>query len=169
LNQILQDRLNPVSDKSQSSGIPAARLRLNDKVMQIRNNYQKEVFNGDIGILTQVDREDQEVWVRFDEERFVSYDFSELDELTLAYCISVHKSQGSEYPCVVLPVLTSQYVMLQRNLLYTAVTRAKELVVLVGTKKAIAIAVRNNRAAERNTLLKERLQQAEREGQVSMK
>ncbi len=82
--------------------------------MQIRNNYQKEVFNGDIGILTQVDREDQEVWVRFDEDRYVSYDFSELDELTLAYCISVHKSQGSEYPCVVLPVLTSQYVMLQR-------------------------------------------------------
>lgn len=159
LNEILQEQLNPLPPGVKTSGIPAARLRLGDKVMQIRNNYQKEVFNGDIGILEQVDREDQEVMVRFDDDRFTAYDFSELDELTLAYCISVHKSQGSEYPCVVLPVLTSQYIMLQRNLLYTAVTRAKQLVVLVGTKKAIAIAVRNNRAAERNTALKERLRE----------
>jgi len=157
LNQLLQDAINPVNPRRKESGIPAARLRLGDKVMQLRNNYQKEVFNGDIGILEKVNREDQLVEVRFDEERLVQYDFTELDELTLAYCISVHKSQGSEYPCVVLPVLTSQYVMLQRNLLYTAVTRARQLVVLVGTNRAVGIAIHNNRAAQRNTALKERL------------
>ena len=157
LNQLLQDSLNPKKPRKRENGIPGERLRQGDKVMQLRNNYQKEVFNGDIGILEMLDREDQLVEVRFDEDRLVAYDFAELDELTLAYCISVHKSQGSEYPCVVLPVLTSQYVMLQRNLLYTAVTRAKQLVVLVGTNRAIAIAVRNNRAAQRNTALRERL------------
>ena len=112
--------------------------------MQIRNNYDKEVFNGDMGRIMALDLVDQALAVRIDDQD-VAYDFSELDELVHAYAVSVHKTQGSEYRAVVVPVLTSHYVMLQRNLLYTAVTRAKELVVLVGTRRAIGIAVGNNK------------------------
>jgi exodeoxyribonuclease V alpha subunit len=124
--------------------------------MQIRNNYDKEVFNGDIGRLTKIDQENQEIWVNFD-GRFVVYDYSELEELVLAYAISVHKSQGNEYPAVIMPVMIQHFILLQRNLIYTAVTRAKRVVVLVGTKKALAIGIKNNKPQLRYSYLKERL------------
>ncbi len=124
--------------------------------MQIRNNYDKDVFNGDIGRIKRFDSENQEVVIIFD-GRDVVYDYSELDEVVLAYAVSVHKSQGSEYPCVVIPIMTQHYVLLQRNLLYTAITRGKKLVVIVGSKKALAIAVKNNRTVKRYTHLTERL------------
>jgi exodeoxyribonuclease V alpha subunit len=124
--------------------------------MQIRNNYDKDVFNGDLGRIRKIDEENQEVGVEVD-GRVVTYDFSELDELVLAYAATVHKAQGSEYPAVVFPLLTQHYVMLQRNLLYTAMTRARKLVVIVGSRKALAIAVRNNQIQKRYTLLGERL------------
>ncbi|MCL5980917.1 MAG: AAA family ATPase [Firmicutes bacterium] len=133
---------------------------LGDKVMQIRNNYQKEVFNGDIGSITYLNLEDGELTVCYPDVsglREVLYDLAELEELVLSYAVSVHKSQGSEYPVVILPVVTQHYVLLQRNLLYTAITRAKELVVLVGTRKALAIAVRNNKVETRYTRLAARL------------
>jgi exodeoxyribonuclease V alpha subunit len=153
LNQDLQEALNPRGAEVIRSG---RRFRLGDRVMQIRNNYEKEVYNGDIGWISRVDLEEQALTVRYEEgER--AYDFSELDELALAYAISVHKSQGSEYPVVVLPLHTSHYVMLQRNLLYTALSRGKALVVVVGTKEAVAIALRNVQVRQRYTLLAARL------------
>jgi exodeoxyribonuclease V alpha subunit len=124
--------------------------------MQIRNNYDKDVYNGDIGRIVSIDREAQEVAVNFDGKP-VSYDFADLDEIVLAYAVSVHKSQGSEYPVVVMPLLTQHYLLLQRNLLYTAITRGKKLVVIIGTKKALGIAIRNNKQQLRYTRLKERL------------
>jgi exodeoxyribonuclease V alpha subunit len=128
--------------------------------MQIRNNYPKEVYNGDIGVIRAVDAEGGQVAVAFPDAagpRIVAYERDEVDELVLAYATTVHKSQGSEYPVVVMPVSTQHYLMLQRHLLYTAVTRAKKLVVLVGTKKALAIAVRNNKLEERFSRLADRL------------
>ena len=154
LNIELQKELNPSKDEIVRAG---KTFKKGDKVMQIRNNYDKDIYNGDIGRIIKIDREEQEVAVNFD-GKFVSYDFSELDELVLAYATSVHKAQGSEYPCVVMPVLIQHFMLLQRNLLYTGITRGKRLVVLVGTKKALAIAVRNNKPQLRYTLLKERLQ-----------
>ena len=124
--------------------------------MQIRNNYVKAVFNGDIGFVSAVNTEDSELTVSFD-DRTVTYDISELDELVLAYATTIHKSQGSEFPYVVMPLMMSHYMMLQRNLLYTGVTRAKKGLILVGEKKAIYIAVKNNKIVERNTRLAERL------------
>ena len=124
--------------------------------MQIRNNYEKEVFNGDIGSVESVDREERTLSVRFD-DRSVTYDVSELDELVLAYAATIHKSQGSEYPIVVIPILMNHYVMLQRNLLYTGITRAKKILVLVGTRKALGYAVRNVTVENRNTMLRERI------------
>jgi exodeoxyribonuclease V alpha subunit len=124
--------------------------------MQIRNNYDKEVYNGDMGHITGLDAIEQQVVVSIDGKP-VAYDFLELDELTHAYAVSIHKSQGSEFPVVVIPVLTTHYMMLQRNLLYTAVTRARRLVVLVGQPRAIGLAVRNNQVAARYTGLTERL------------
>jgi exodeoxyribonuclease V alpha subunit len=124
--------------------------------MQIKNNYEKEVFNGDIGRIVGIDLEEQKLMVKF-EDRVINYDWSELDELVLAYAISIHKSQGSEYPAVVIPLLPQHYIMLQRNLLYTAITRAKRLVVLVGSKRAIAIAIKNNKVQFRYTNLGPRL------------
>jgi exodeoxyribonuclease V alpha subunit len=154
LNRLLQERLNPGG-----SGLTRGTRTLaeGDKVMQIRNNYDKEVFNGDIGIVAQVDRTHGRIWVRFEESQ-VEYSAAELDELVLAYAISVHKSQGSEYPAVILPLVTQHYLMLQRNLLYTGITRARRLVVLVGSHKALAIAVKNDQVRHRHTGLKERLQ-----------
>ena len=125
--------------------------------MQIRNNYAKDVFNGDIGAISRIDRDNQKIRVKY-EGRGVDYDFLELDELVLAYAVSVHKSQGSEYGAVILPVMTQHYVLLQRNLIYTGVTRAKELVVIIGTKQALAIALRNDRPQKRMTLLCNRMQ-----------
>ena len=121
-----------------------------DKVMQLRNNYEKEVFNGDIGIITGKDEKENSIIIDIN-NKHVKYDFTELDELTLAYAITVHKSQGSEYPCVILPLSTSHFIMLQRNLLYTAITRAKEIMILVGSKKAAEQAIRNNRVVQRYT------------------
>lgn len=153
LNAELQTLLNPEGEAITRGG---RSFRTGDKVMQIRNNYEKEVFNGDIGRAVGIDLEEQKLLVRF-EDRVVSYEWSDLDELVLAYAISIHKSQGSEYPAVVVPLLSQHYVMLQRNLLYTAITRAKRLVILVGSKRAIAMAVRNNKVQHRYTALSARL------------
>ncbi len=155
LNQALQEAINPGSFGLRRGGFI---YRTNDKVMQIRNNYDKEVFNGDIGTVSFVDMEDRTLKVLF-EGREVEYDISELDELVLAYATTIHKSQGSEYPIVVMPVMMNHYVMLQRNLVYTGITRAKKILVIVGTKKALALAVKNVTVTERNTRLKEYLQQ----------
>ena len=125
--------------------------------MQIRNNYEKEVFNGDIGRIARIDSEAQEVIIVFD-SREVVYDYPDLDEIVLAYAVSVHKSQGSEYPAVIIPILTQHYVLLQRNLIYTAVTRGRELVVMVGTKKALAIGIKNQKTQKRYTYLRQRLE-----------
>ena len=124
--------------------------------MQLKNNYDKDIFNGDIGNILRIDRENQEVIINFDGKK-VTYEYSDLDEIDLAYAISVHKSQGSEYPVVIIPILTQHYILLQRNLIYTAVTRGKNLVVMVGTKKALAISVKNNKTQKRYTCLKYRL------------
>ena len=153
LNGFMQEHLNPEQRAVQRG---ARLFKIGDKVMQIRNNYDKDVFNGDIGRLTKIDQENQEIWVNFD-GRFVVYDFSELEELVLAYAISVHKSQGNEYPAVVLPVMIQHFILLQRNLIYTAVTRAKRVVVLIGTRKALAIGIKNNKPQLRHSFLKERL------------
>ena len=153
LNLELQKALNPGEEGVFRGG---RHFKVNDKVMQIVNNYDKEVYNGDIGRIASIDEEEKEVKVIMD-DREVVYDYSDLDELVHAYAVSVHKSQGSEYPAVVIPILTQHYVLLQRNLLYTGVTRGKKLVVIVGTKKAMAIAVKNNRTENRFTLLKQRL------------
>ncbi|HEV8376344.1 MAG TPA: ATP-dependent RecD-like DNA helicase [Candidatus Polarisedimenticolia bacterium] len=131
-------------------------LRLGDRVMQIRNNYQIDVFNGDIGRIEALDPENRQVHVRFD-DRTIAYDTADLDELVLAYACSIHKAQGSEYPCVVIPLHTQHFVMLQRNLLYTALTRGKRLVVIVGSRKALALAVQNNRIEERYSRLAQRM------------
>lgn len=153
LNMALQTVLNPGQVSLNRSGYS---FRQGDRVMQLRNNYDKEVFNGDLGYIERVDMEDRTLFVCFD-GRMVEYDVSELDELTLAYATTIHKSQGSEYPIVVMPVLMTHYVMLQRNLIYTGITRAKKICVLVGTKKALSFAIRNLSVLKRNTKLKERL------------
>jgi exodeoxyribonuclease V alpha subunit len=153
LNLALQDALNPSGITLEMGGRV---FRVKDKVMQIKNNYDKDVFNGDIGRIRSIDRENAEIRVEFD-GRGVTYDFAGLEELVHAYAITIHKSQGSEYPAVVFPLMTQHFMMLQRNLVYTAVTRAKKLVVIVGSKKALAIAIRNNKIQSRFTLLKERL------------
>ena len=131
-------------------------LQEGDKVMQIKNNYDKDVYNGDIGTIFRIDGEEMKLIVKMD-NGLVSYDFAESDELVHAYAVSIHKSQGSEYPAVVIPILTQHYVMLQRNLLYTGITRGKKLVVIVGTKKALAIAVKNDKTRRRWTRLSARL------------
>ncbi len=155
LNAELQKHLNPSGDEL----VRGARIfRTGDKVMQIRNNYDKDVYNGDIGRIASISLEEHEVSVDFD-GKVATYDFTDLDEIMLAYAVSVHKSQGSEYPVVIVPVLTQHYLLLQRNLLYTAVTRGKKLVILIGTKKALAIAIRNNKPQQRYTKLKELLVQ----------
>ncbi|MCD7737972.1 MAG: DUF4186 family protein, partial [Lachnospiraceae bacterium] len=153
LNQLLQEAMNPTNIFLKRGG---TQYRLHDKVMQIKNDYDKEVFNGDIGIVVRVDTEDGELIVDFD-GREVTYDVTELDELVLAYATTIHKAQGSEYSIVVMPFTMSHYVMLQRNLLYTGVTRAKKILVLIGEKKAISYAVRNETTTSRNTKLAERL------------
>ncbi len=153
LNQELQTRLNP-------TGLAVERgsrvLRVNDRVMQLRNNYDLDVFNGDIGRIVSINTEAKELMVAMD-DRTVGYTFAELDELTLAYAGSIHKSQGSEYPCVVMPLHTQHFVLLQRNLLYTAVTRGRRLVIVVGSRRALRRAVDHADAAQRSTLLAQRL------------
>ncbi|MEW5719023.1 MAG: ATP-dependent RecD-like DNA helicase [Chloroflexota bacterium] len=156
LNRALQDALNPAEERKREWRHGSRVFRIGDKVLQTRNNYDKQVFNGDLGRVVEIDAEEQRIVVNFDGAR-VEYEFGEADELVHAFAMSVHKSQGSEYRAVVIPLLTQHFMMLQRNLLYTAVTRAKELVVLVGTTKAIAIAVKNNKIAQRNSRLEKRL------------
>jgi exodeoxyribonuclease V alpha subunit len=166
LNKMLQKALNPADRRKNEVTIHGITFRSGDKVMQIRNNYQKEVYNGDIGRITKLNLEEGELIVAYRDagiSRPVVYNFSELDELTLSYATSVHKSQGSEYPVIVMPVITQHYLLLQRNLLYTGITRARKLVVLVGTKKALAIAIRNNRAEERYSFLDSRLNREDEE------
>jgi len=159
LNVRLQTELNPAR-----TGEPVVekfgwQFRIRDKVLQTENNYDKEVFNGDIGQVIMIDAIEGEVTVRF-EQRQVAYDYGELDELTLAYAITIHKSQGSEFPAVVIPLAMQHYLLLQRNLIYTAVTRGRQLVVLVGQGKALATAVRNNRTENRFSGLLARLKMA---------
>jgi len=161
LNQLLQAAVNPpVKDYKGNPGPELHRggyaFRAGDKVMQIKNNYDKEVFNGDIGTIEKIDPEDRTLTVRFD-DRSIEYDATELDEMILAYATTVHKAQGAEYPIVVMPVMMTHFMMLQRNLLYTGVTRAKKTLVLVGQKKAVGYCVRNVTVDKRNTLLAERL------------
>ena len=150
LNDALQNLLNPSSHPFHRAG---KRFHVNDKVMQIRNNYNKKVFNGDVGQVQYIDLEEQIMVITFD-GKTVEYDFSELDEVVLAYAVSIHKYQGSECPCIVIPVHTSHYKLLHRNLIYTGITRGKKRVILIGTKKAVAIAVRNNEVQKRYTGLK---------------
>lgn len=153
LNIELQNALNPTGPSLAHGGYT---FRQGDKVMQIRNNYDKNVFNGDIGYITAVDQNERTLTVTFD-SRPIEYDITELDEIVLAYAITIHKSQGSEFPVVVMPVTMKHFVMLQRNLIYTGITRAKKICVLVGTTKALAYAIRQNTVSKRNTMLKERL------------
>ena len=156
LNVLLQAALNPETACVQRG---ERRFLLGDKVMQTRNNYEKDVYNGDIGRICYLNMEERELTVRYD-DRNVLYAFDELDDILPAYAISVHKSQGSEYRAVVLPILTQHYVLLQRNLLYTAVTRGRDLVIIVGTPKALAMAVKNNHTQRRYTWLARRLKVA---------
>ncbi len=156
LNAVLQKALNPSQRPLMRMG---RTFHIQDKVMQLKNNYQKEVYNGDIGVITSIDWEEEQLLVSFDEQAVV-YEFHELDELVLAYAVSIHKYQGSECDCVIIPVHTTHFKMLNKNLLYTAITRGKKQVLLVGTKKALVIAVKNAEAAGRYTGLKRRLSQA---------
>ena len=153
LNAVLQNKVNPRGKQVERFG---RNYRDGDRVMQIRNNYDKEVFNGDIGRITKVDPDQQQITVTFDNKR-VTYDFSEIDELVHSYASTIHKSQGSEFPAVVVVLATQHFKMLQRNLLYTAITRGRQLVCLVGSMKAIDMAIRNNEIKLRRTGLRERL------------
>lgn len=157
LNALLQAALNPPEPGRAEVRFGATLFRAGDRVLQLRNNYDLDVYNGDIGEVTAIDSVDQLLTVRFDGVRDVAYDFGLLDELALAYAISVHKAQGAEYPCIVMPLLTQHYALLQRNLVYTGITRARRLVVLAGDRQALAIAVRNNTVADRYTGLARRL------------
>lgn len=157
LNQRLQDVLNPAREGKAEVRHSSRVFRRGDRVMQTRNDYDRQIFNGDLGVIESIDSEDHVLMVNFD-ERLVPCEALQLEELVHAYAISIHKSQGSEFPVVVIPLLMQHYMMLQRNLVYTAVTRARKLVVMVGDRKAIGMAVRNNKISQRNTHLKERLQ-----------
>jgi len=156
LNQVMQEALNPANNGPEVERFGWT-FRIGDRVIQNENNYNRDVFNGDLGLVEKINRIEQLMTVNFD-GRPVEYDFSDLDELSLAYVLSIHKSQGSEFPCVVIPLHTQHYLMLKRNLLYTAVTRGKQLVMIVGTKKAIRMAVRREDAGQRCTALMKRLQ-----------
>jgi exodeoxyribonuclease V alpha subunit len=160
LNERLQEKLNPPANNRPERRLFGTVFRLGDKVMQTQNNYDKDVYNGDIGFIQSMDVIEQNLIVSFD-GRSVTFDWSEADQLSLAYVISVHKAQGSEFPVVVMPIVTQHYTMLQRNLLYTAITRARKLCVLAGSRRAISMAVRNNKVAQRFTALEWRLLQSQ--------
>ena len=151
LNEVLQKKLNPSYEPLVKLG---RTFHVNDKVMQLRNNYDLDVYNGDVGYIRHIDREEHELIVEID-GRDIIYDFTDLDQLTLAYSVSIHKYQGSECPCIIIPVHTSHYMMLYRNLIYTGITRGKKLVILVGSKKALYMAVSNDKAVKRFTGLRE--------------
>jgi exodeoxyribonuclease V alpha subunit len=154
LNLLFQSWLNPTGVSVEKGG---RIMRVGDKVMQIRNNYDKEVFNGDVGRIVRIATEERQIWVRH-EGREVLYEANEIDELVLAYAMTVHKSQGSEYQVVVLPLHGQHFLMLRRNLLYTAVTRARSLVVVVGSERALRMAVQRNDTRARASRLCQRLQ-----------
>ena len=156
LNERLQEKLNPPASNKPERKLYGIVFRVGDKVMQTQNNYDKDVYNGDIGFIQQIDVVEQEMRVDYD-DRHVTYDWSDADQLTLAYAVSVHKAQGSEFPVVVMPIVTQHYPMLQRNLLYTGITRARKLCVLAGNRRAIGISVRNNKVTQRFTALAWRL------------
>tara|TARA_Y100001970_G_C14111295_1_gene791015 strand:- start:814 stop:1317 length:504 start_codon:yes stop_codon:yes gene_type:complete len=153
LNKKIQEKINFKSKGIEYRGII---YRVGDKVMQQQNDYDKRVFNGDLGHIVRYDEDTNEIFVRFDNS-IVSYDYKELDQLSLAYAITVHKSQGSEYSAVILPITSHHFVMLQRNLLYTAITRGKKLVVLIGTETAVKMAVKNEGTLRRYTGLRNQL------------
>lgn len=156
LNELLQERLNPLARAGAEIVRGRVRFRPGDRVLQLKNNYDKDVFNGDLGWITEVDPDEGELAAEID-GRIVPYDVTELDELALAYAVSVHKSQGSEYPAVVVPIVSAHYIMLRRNLLYTALTRARKLAVLIGGERSVGMAVKNAEAGKRWTWLRERL------------
>ncbi|MEV6625595.1 ATP-binding domain-containing protein [Amycolatopsis sp. NPDC051106] len=161
LNTMLQEALTPHRDDIGERRYGGRVFRVGDKVTQLRNNYDKGtagVFNGTLGVVTAISAADQTLTVRTDEDEEINYDFAELDELGHAYAVTIHRSQGSEYPAVVLPLTMSSWMMLQRNLLYTGITRAKTLLILVGSGKALAAAVRTPGAGRRHTALTHRLQ-----------
>jgi exodeoxyribonuclease V alpha subunit len=156
LNVRLQNELNPARADEPVVEKFGWQFRPRDKVIQTENDYDKDVFNGDIGQVVKIDPVEREVTIQFD-QREVVYDFGELDEVSLAYAITIHKSQGSEFPAVVIPLATQQYLLLQRNLVYTGITRGKKLVVLIGQRKALGMAVKNNRTENRFSGLLARL------------
>lgn len=153
LNYMLQNYLNPENIENSKITISGTTFKINDRVMQIRNNYDKFVFNGDIGIIESIDLTDKVLTVNF-QEKIIEYEFDELSELVLAYSISIHKSQGSEYPAVIIPIFMQHFMLLQRNLIYTGLTRAKKLCIFIGQSKALAIAIRNTKGTKRITFLK---------------
>jgi exodeoxyribonuclease V alpha subunit len=160
LNALLQEELTPYREGQPERRYGGRVFRVGDKVTQLRNNYDKGaagIFNGTVGVITAISLEDSKLTVRTDEDESVGYGFDELDELAHAYAVTIHRAQGSEYPAVVIPLTTSSWVMLQRNLLYTAITRAKKLVVLAGSRRALAAAVRTAGAGRRHTALTHRL------------
>ena len=157
LNKVLQQLINPAAENKAELARGDSILRVSDRVMQLKNDYNKEVFNGDLGIVRAIDFTEKEVTIDFD-GRDVTYDYADLNELTLAWATSIHKSQGSEYPVVILPLYTQHYIMLSRNLFYTGITRAKKLALIVGSEKAVAIAVKQVKQQQRYTRLRERLE-----------
>jgi exodeoxyribonuclease V alpha subunit len=148
LNTVLQRALNPPRQSEAAAERFGWRFQARDKVIQTENNYKKEAFNGDIGTIEKIDPVEQEVSVRYD-DRLVTYDYGELDEVSLAYAITIHKSQGSEFPAVVIPVAMQHFMLLERNLIYTGITRARKFLVVVGQKKALGLAVRNDQSRKR--------------------
>jgi exodeoxyribonuclease V alpha subunit len=157
LNKLLQEALNPEAPGKIEKRFGMNLFRTGDRVIQLRNNYDLDVYNGDVGVVAAIDHGEEQLHVQFDDGRTVPYDFAILDELALAYALSVHKSQGGEYPAIVLPMLMQHYAMLQRNLLYTAVTRARQVAVIAGDRRAVARAVANHEVQDRYSGLAERL------------
>jgi exodeoxyribonuclease V alpha subunit len=155
LNQELQMILNPADDVKKVARFGQV-YKVGDRVMQIRNNYTKFVFNGDIGTIKSISLEEQKLMIDFG-DRTLEYDFGELDEIVLSYAVSIHKSQGSEFSAVIIPIFMQHFILLQRNLIYTAISRAKKLCILIGQPKAIAIGIKNNKGVERKTFLCEYL------------
>jgi exodeoxyribonuclease V alpha subunit len=157
LNKVLQELINPPCASKAEIVYGGVTLRVGDRVIQKVNDYNREVFNGDLGVIRAIDLEEQEVTVQFS-DRLVTYDYADLNEITLAFATTIHKAQGSEYPVVILPMFMQHYLMLSRNLLYTGLTRAKQLAILVGSPKAIGLAVRQVKDTERYTMLARRLE-----------
>jgi exodeoxyribonuclease V alpha subunit len=161
LNTLLQQALTPPRDQTPEKRYGGQVFRVGDKVTQLRNNYDKGkagIFNGTVGVVTALSLQEQTLTVLTDEDEQVDYDFAELDELAHAYAVTIHRSQGSEYPAVVIPLTTASWMMLQRNLLYTGITRARKLIILAGSRRALAQAVRTPGAGRRHTALTHRLQ-----------